>query len=166
MAIWQFTFYLVPRQSVEALHGADVIALEIYQPFDLSTIDDESSEPNYWAGHATRGHAEEIAKLLPPRRSWSEDALMFGEDSGDEIDVWNNEIRVRLDLRNFNEHLAIGITNLASAAALLLVCGGTGRVLAPEYSKLAREIANSRARKFVEDPRGTLEQIARNDDEG
>jgi hypothetical protein len=161
MAIWQFTFYLVPRQSLVAMHDGAVLTLRMWRPSDVAASDEEGEEPNYWVGSSPKAHADAITKLLPARQSWSPEGLMFGDDKADDVELWDEDFRVRLDLRNYNEQLAVGIVNLAASADLVLVCGQTGRVLPPEYPKLLREIQQSRAQRYVVDPIGTLKQIGR-----
>jgi hypothetical protein len=161
MAIWQFTFYLVPHETVEQLHGPNAITLAAFRGVDLETYDENAERPNYWAGRSPRSYAEAVEALLPPRKSWSPDALMFGDDEGDGIELWDDDIRIRLDIRQFNEPLAHAIVSLAAANDLKLVMNGTGRLIPPAYDKLTREIAQSRALRFVLDPGGTLDMIGR-----
>jgi hypothetical protein len=86
---------------------------------------------------------------------------MFGDERGDGIELWDDDVRVRLDIRQFNEPLARAIVSLANANDLKLVMAQTGRLIPPLYDKLAREIAQSQALRFVIDPVGTLQKIAR-----
>jgi len=161
MAIWQLTFHLVPREAVEQLHGPTAIALAAFRPVDLETYDENAESPNYWAGRSPHSYAKAVEALLPPRKSWSPDALMFGDEEGDGIELWDDGVRVRLDMRQFNEPFARAIVNLAAANDLKLVMARTGRLILPSYDALAREIAQSLALRFVLDPGGTLELIGR-----
>lgn len=161
MAIWQFTFYLVPRDSVERLHGSAVLILEAFAPIEFEEWTEGKEHPNYWVGRSPISYAAQIEGLLPARKSWSQDALMFGDEDGDDIDLWEDDIRVRLDLRNFNHHLAQGVVHLAADEGLMLVMGQTGRLIPPNYEKLIREIGQSRSARFVMDPVETLRMIGR-----
>lgn len=161
MAIWQFTFYWVPRDAVEKLHGRDVIALAAFAPVDPETWNENTETQNYWAERAPRSYGTAIEVLLPPRESWSANALMFGDEDGDDVQIWDDDIKIRLDLRRFNEPLARAVVQLAAREDLKLVMGETGRLISAEYDKLVREIANSRSAKFVQDPAGTLKMIGR-----
>jgi hypothetical protein len=87
--------------------------------------------------------------------------LRFGDEDGDSIELWDDDVRIRLDIRQFNEALARAIVSLAAANDLRLVMARTGRLMPPSYDKLAREIAQSRALRFVLDPGGTFEMIGR-----
>jgi hypothetical protein len=87
MAIWQFTFYLVPSETVEQLHGPNAIMLAAFGGVDLETYDENAEWPNYWAGRSPRSYAEAVGALLPSRKSWSPNALMFGDDEGDGVEL-------------------------------------------------------------------------------
>lgn len=86
---------------------------------------------------------------------------MFGDEQGDGIELWDDEFCVRLNMRQFNETLAREVVHLAANADLKLIMGETGRLVSPEYAKLAKEISQSRALKFALDPVATLRMIAR-----
>jgi hypothetical protein len=159
MAIWQFTFYWVPRDAVERLLGPDTIALAAFSPVDPEMRDAHAETSNYWAGRSPHSYATDVGALLPPRKSWSQDALMFGDDEGDDVVLWNDDVRIRLDIRAFNEPLARALVSLAARDDLMLAMGQTGRLIWPRYDKLAKEIANSRALNFAKDPVGTLRMI-------
>ncbi|MES1201006.1 MAG: hypothetical protein ABUS57_06110 [Pseudomonadota bacterium] len=161
MAIWQFTFYWVPRDAVEKLHGADALVLASFAPVDIETWDENAETPNYWLGRNPKSYGPAIEALLPSRKSWSADALMFGDEEGDGVELWDDDVRLRLDIRQFNEPLARALVSLAARDDLKLAMGQTGRLIPPTYDKLAREISNSLALKFALDPVGTLRMIGR-----
>jgi hypothetical protein len=161
MAIWQVTFHLVPSAAIEKLDGASAIVIWAFSPVDFDASDGSAELPNYWEGQSPKSHADAIAALLPSRASWSAEALMFGNEDGDGIELWDDDFRVRLDIRQFNESLARRVIKLAADTDLKLVMGETGRLVSPEYAKLAKEISQSRALKFALDPVGTLRMIGR-----
>ncbi len=162
MAIWQFTFYWVPRDAVEKLHGPDAIALASFAPVDPKTWDENAEEPNYWVGRSPQSYAPAIEALhLHPRKSWSPDALMFGDEDGDGVELWDDHARIRLDIREFDEALARALVSIAARDDLKLAMGETGRLIPATWDKLSREIANSRALKFARDPIATLKMIGR-----
>lgn len=164
MAIWQFTFYPAPRTAIERIDGVSALTIAAFKPVDLETFDENAEWPNYWEGSSPKSYADDVGALLPARQSWSSDGLMFGDDKADDIELWDDDFRVRLDIRRYNETVARGVVMLASRADLMLVMGETGRIIAPDYGKLSREISHSRALKFAVDPVATLRQIAREHD--
>jgi hypothetical protein len=73
MAIWQFTFHLVPRETVEQLHGPAAITLAAFRGVDLETDDENAEWPNYWAGRSPRSYAEAVkagtaSEVMEPER--------------------------------------------------------------------------------------------------
>jgi hypothetical protein len=161
MAIWQVTFYLVTRAAIEKLDGTSALVIGAFRPAGFDPYDENAELPNYWEGQSSKSHEDSVATLLPPRTSWSADALMFGDEQGDGIESWDDDFRVRLDIRQFNEPLARAVVSLAANADLKLVLGETGRLVSPEYPKLAKEISQSRALKFALDPVGKLRMVGR-----
>lgn len=161
MAIWQFTFHLVPRAAIENIDGTAALVIGAFKPADFGAYDENAEFKNYWEGGSPQSHTKVVATWLPPRASWSADALMFGDEQGNGIELWDDDFRVRLDIRQFNEPLARAMVQLAADADLMLVMGETGRLIPPEYARLSKEISHSRALKFAVDPVGTLKMIAR-----
>lgn len=164
MAIWQFKFDLLPRDAVERFHAPDTLILSAFQPIDPATwaAGDETAEyPAYWENRSPQAYASEIGAMLPPRQSWSDDALMFGTDNADEIELWTDDFHVKLNMLKFEPSLTSAIVQLAARDDLVLVLGETGRLIVPTYDNLARQISQSRAVKFVGDPVATLEMIGR-----
>lgn len=162
MAIWQFTFHLLPREAAEQFHGPTAIVLGALRPSGLDA-NEALDPPNYWAGRSSYFYANAVESLLPPRKSWSTSALMFGDEQGDGVELWDDDVRVRLDIRQFNASLAQAIVRLAIADDLKLAMTETGHLMPPSYTMLRREIVRSRSYRFVRDPIGTLELIARED---
>ena len=164
MAVWQFTFHYVERVTVEELYGPDAIVLDAFRSVDLETFDVDAETPSYWTERSPHSYADAIKSLLPPRKSWSDDALMFGEEDGDSVELWDDDVRIRLDIRQYNEPLVRQLLEIAVAHDLKLAMSGTGRLIAPNYGKLIREIKNSRSMKFILDPEGLFEIIAKESD--
>ena len=106
LAIWQFTFHLIPGEAVEQFHGPTAL-----RPIEIETNNENAESPNYWAGRSPRSYAKAVEPLLPARNSWSADALMFGDEEGDGIELWDDDVRVR----SVNECLARAIVSMAAA---------------------------------------------------
>lgn len=83
---------------------------------------------------------------------------MFGDEQGDCIELWDDGINVRLDVRHFNDPLTRALVNLASVHELNFVLP-QGRSIPPLYDELIREIAQSRAIMCVLNPEETLGEI-------
>lgn len=100
MAIWQFTFYPVPRAAIERIDGVTALTIAAFKPVNLETYDENAEWPNYWEGRSPKSYADDVGALLPARESWSPDGLMFGDDKADDIDLWDDDFRVRLEIRH------------------------------------------------------------------
>ena len=85
MAIWQFTFHLIPGEAVEQFHGPTAL-----RPIDIEANNENAELPNYWAGRSPRSYAKAVEPMLTARNSWSADALMFGDEEGDGIELWDD----------------------------------------------------------------------------
>ena len=163
MAIWQFTFHLFPRQAVQQIEGVTALVLGAIRQCGLDAGEESVDPPNYWAGHSTHAHAGAIEALITPRKSWASEALMFGDEQGDGIELWDDDLRVRLDIRQFNASLARAIVRFAAVNDFQLAMAESHHLLPPSYTMLLREIVQSRAYKYVRDPVATLELMARED---
>jgi hypothetical protein len=69
MAIWPFTFDLIPCEAVKRLHGPTAVALAAFRPVDLETYDEIAESPNYWGHRSPRSYAEAVKAVLTPPRS-------------------------------------------------------------------------------------------------
>src|SRR5262245_34333359 len=65
MAIWQVTFYLVPRAAIEKLDGTSALVIGAFRPVDFDSYDENAEHPNCWEGHspkvARRRHSGVVA---------------------------------------------------------------------------------------------------------
>ena len=86
---------------------------------------------------------------------------MFGDEEGDDLELWDDDIQVRLHVGHFNNELARRVVNFAAREGLMLVMGQTGRLIPPVFEKLMKELSQSRAAKFVSAPVDTLLMIGR-----
>lgn len=95
---------------------------------------------------------EAIMRLLPPAKSWSPEARMFGEAEGDRIEVWNDDINCAFDLRTFSKDLLVAIVQVAARAQCKLVLHGTGEVIEPDLQVVLNKILASDAYSFCAGP--------------
>ena len=155
MAVWQFAFALAPREGVKRVHGS------VPKHIPDHTVDfgnspeeiDLDQEPNYWEPIDPRTFAAEIKTILPPTKSWSPDALMFGDDKVHDIDLWQDDVRVRFDLRAIELPLIQNVTSFARKHDLLVIVLESGKILEPEVNMLVDHIKGSQAARFVTRPK-------------
>lgn len=168
MAVWQFKFYLVPVKGIVKVHGKVVPRLSEYAPFNPESSFEEiearaAQAPNYWeqAG-VSPASMEGLTTMLPPIRSWSEEAKMFGdgEDGGAKIEIWKDDIQCKLDLRVFSEELLVAIVDEAADAECMLVLQETGEVIEPDLPLVLDKILESNAYAFCTGPTEFLRKLA------
>lgn len=115
MAVWQFKLSLVPTQGIIAEHGSLVATLPEYgsTPGRESLQGIEEVEfVNYWQKAGLSPAAlHKLTQLLPPMPSWAPEARMFGDEEGDRIEVWEDDINCMIDLRTFSKDLLEAIVD-------------------------------------------------------
>jgi len=156
MAVWQFKFSLIPTSGIIGVHGRLVRALPEYaaaRPGGPVDGGEDAQFVNYWEKAAMKpASLQPIMQLLPPTKSWSPDAKMFGDSEGDQIEVWDDDINCALDLRTFSKELLTAIVQLASSAQCKLVLHGTGEVVEPDLQAVLDKILASDAYSFCASP--------------
>jgi hypothetical protein len=152
MAAWQFDLYLVPSSVIERTLGQSIERLSSEQ-FEAIA---------WWAGEqkSPAAVAEKISSILPQRKSWAVDMLIWGDEDGNCVlllyhDASVVEVRVRIDVRRLDWIFVDLMANLAK----YLDC----KVITEEYEvvvatpeAIAKESLNSRARRFIVDPKAFL----------
>lgn len=94
MAIWQYQFYMVPEEELDSyFRNEDLISYE-----DLSEIE-------WWKYRQLDITSfDTFISLLPKKKSWSKDIIIFGDDDSSCIEILLEknrivEISIRVDLR-------------------------------------------------------------------
>ncbi len=156
MAVWQYDVALVPRAGVIRHHGMIPSELPGYRAIWHPEPESERESPDYWAeGERPEALAEEIGAILPPCRSWSDHALMFGDEEGHKLELWKGEsVTFRFDLRKPDLVLLRAVVAFAQAHDLLWVSDTFGRPTSPEFQEVIRDIQASDAYRFCKDPVG------------
>ncbi len=154
MAIWQYDFCLVPRQSVVARFGKIPDTLQ----------DDELSSENWWAGHAPDEVAPYFDALLSRGTALGEDMDFWGIHDGNRIDVYRKgadieEVFVRVDLRYEFRRFFDAIIDLADSQEWVIVAVENSKVLLPRPADVYADMRSSPAARFVVDPRGFFRDL-------
>jgi len=147
MATWQFDLYFVPRDASLPLRtdeGYDV------QPLVTST--------------ALEAHSfltKHFGQPWPMLEGW----LVFGEESGSRFDLVSNEdgsseLKARIDARGNSESFCNIACELAQLLHCLLFIVESSLPLEPNPAKLISALNNSRASKFVSNPREFLRGVS------
>ena len=157
MALWQFSFHLVPRTVL--LHSFGVVPCQI--------TGDEFASLTSWTQVNREELEGRIGQILPinPDQSFIQMRLWgtFEENRIELIDDDNGacaEIYGRFDLRELKQELVIGVLGFAQAYDALLLTSDLN-VIEPRLDCVVQAIMESRAFAFVSDPRGFIEDFAR-----
>jgi hypothetical protein len=156
MAVWQFTIYLVPNAAVApdgSLPGVTVAD----GMFDL---------PPMTFAFAGDQLERLIQAILPPAKSWHADLRVFGDDERHDINIWYEDgrvcdVRIRIDLRNATAALVQQVAALGKDLECSFFEVSSKQVVPADEAALIDSIRHSRPARFVADPRGFLESLAR-----
>lgn len=154
MAIWQFRLDLIPTSAIRMKFGTVPVAI----PQELAEDFDWWSEAQPPAGFETR-----LDDILPRANSWSDEMLIWGDERGDTAFVCfdsSRKVRVewigfRVDVRRLSPGFVRDICKLANEMGCVLMSARYHLMAADEQRVLAA-IGRSTARKYLEDPVGTL----------
>ena len=94
MAIWQYQIFVLPKEEIDSYFS------------NLLFINEEAlNEVNWWKyRQLTTEYFENFKSILPLKKSWSDDIVLFGDENSNCIELLTNkgkivEIMVRIDLR-------------------------------------------------------------------
>jgi hypothetical protein len=161
VAVWQYDVALVPRAGVIRLHGQIPDELPGFRAVWNPEEELERESPTYWAeGEGPEALADEIGASLHPCPSWSDHALMFGDEKGHKLELWKGEsVIFRFDLRKPDMELLRAVVRFAQAHDLLWVSDTFGRPTLPELQPIIRDIQASDAYRFCSDPLAYFESL-------
>lgn len=157
MSIWQFSLFLIPKESIKKRFRETPSKLTM----------DVAEDTPWWSGHQpSTGFEEAISQILPAAPSWSESIRIWGIERSNSILVVYlteekrevEEVEIRIDVStlstNFVARVCKWATNLDCVARTK-----TYEIVRPEYFAVEQAIASSRASRFIEDPEGTLQSL-------
>lgn len=158
MAIWQFVVELIPREWAdrdgnfpETLHDSNGY-------HDMSAA---------WKNKQPATNlAELVSKVLPRAESWSDSLRIWGDQSGNDIQVGydgdNVEfVMARIDTREDTSPMCAKIVDLALALDCSLFFPAARSVTAADMAVFRMAVQNSKAARFSAAPREFIEQLNR-----
>lgn len=154
MATWQFDLHALPSGAVARIYPST--------PLMIPRADMDSQV--WWKGVATPVNLRtDLAKLLPPLKSWNSNLEQWGHEDGNRVDVmWDSgaiaDVFVRVDVRNLSHVFLVKLLELARKNDWLLRTQDE-RVFRPSLTRLLSAIHKSDAFRFVEDPRAFLDAL-------
>lgn len=155
MAVYQFQFVLLPMKGISRVHSDKVDFLDEFAArVPDAHIDLDAELPNYWEGFDKNPLQQVIESFLPQCKSWSEEALMYGDSKNDLIEIWHDTVDVSLDARSLNKALLLAIIDVAQAQNYKIVLKDGGKVISPNLEEVVAGLNSSSAMKFLRDPAG------------
>jgi hypothetical protein len=157
MAIWQFRLILLP----------EAVLLDKYEVLPLTIPRDLAEDFDWWSNiQPLLGFERQIDLILPQMESWSKEMRMWGRKHGDDAYVIYEgedhkrveEICFRVDARSIDRDLVRKLCILARQLECVLITAEF-EILAPDESMVEATIIHSTAKRFVDDPVSTLQNL-------
>jgi len=151
MALWQFKTCFVPRDFIG----------------ERKSLTEQEYEDGVWHGtlQPPADFQVRLSALLPPRKSWADELLQWGEQDGDLIEVWMeggmvDDIGARFDCRNLNARFIRQIFDLSHEWGFRLVYQRHLSVMPDVWEDFAKLVCDSPNLKFMQDPAQWLPKLA------
>ncbi len=117
MALWQYTFHLLPKQGVEILNPNLI----------FNQIDGDFDDEPYWKISTTnKGFFLPIAQILPKGNSWSKNIQIYGSDDSNCLEVFFEgdyvlSVSLRIDFTSNYESLLVEIIEFLLFNSLVIL---------------------------------------------
>lgn len=142
MALWQFDFYIVPRERcviVEDLGNEDILS---WKQNDISSIEID---------------------FLEKQTSWTKDIVQYGKADETCIqflyeDEVLEEISCRLDLRSLSKKILKEILDYVEKIGGMIFY--EGKIYAPKLDEIIELMKSSKANKFCQNPMNFFEELS------
>lgn len=144
MAVWQFTFDLIPA----AYASAGQLSEE-----ELNTVKPDLS------GDQIATLFDVLDGMLPRAASWNENLHIWGQSKADDVQIWLREGVVEVQFRlNALEPSAALVDRFSALAAQFdgVFADRDGHVIAPTPEALGEAFRHSRAARFAQGPEAFL----------
>lgn len=154
MAIWQFSFVIVPEEKIANIMGNNM---------DYSIIE-HIEELMIWKGYSIKDSSlVEISKVLASTRSWSDNIKQYGASDESCLELYYEEdvlieISVRLDLRSLTKNILEGISSFIEANKGIILTRN-GDLIRPVIDDILKVIKTTDAYRFVKEPGEFIKNI-------
>ena len=147
MAIWQYTFLILPKESIE------VLSTDYHFEKSKEGFDDEA----YWKLNSIhRDFFYALQKFLPKEKSWSNEIDLYGNQESNCLEVLFDKegnvvsVSFRLDFRNSYEKLLSQILEFCCLNGLIILDEDLNIVFG-HYEQVQKTIEDSpQARRYHE----------------
>ena len=159
MAVWQFKFSFVPTASIRGDDGTLMDRLEEYSVSDRENFDVDQEFEARWDLDYLKSLTTPIRELIGPvSKHWS-GGLLFGDEEGDCIELFDDLFCVRISARSVNLPFIEKLIRFGKERELSVVIDGSGKVIECELYPLLEEFVASGANAFCANPAETLKKI-------
>ena len=158
MALWQVKFVFLPHQTVG---DVDIVPKDLFNRSPMGNFTLPS------------GYALRISRLLPPKKAWSDNMELWGDDKSDDFTIWREAgrimwISVRIDVHKLDNDLLSGVLTLADEWGCVLVEARYRTVCRMTVQEFRAFIAGHPHTLAMKDPKTWLpilaEEVRRGDD--
>ena len=118
-------------------------------------LKEDFESPAWWCG-VPEPNPDEIEKILPSLKSWSEDVKIWGSDRGNRLTFYYEggalqSVEFRIDLRQEYPVVQEFIQSMISLAKknAWCFCNEEGVILMPDYASIAEDLNLSDAQHFM-----------------
>lgn len=161
MAIWQYKFFILPKRAINKIHGEIPEFIEQFMSIDKVDSNFENVKIiDYWEKESVPVSLFNlISSILNESESWDEDSRLFGDEDGDYIQVWDDDIVVSIDCRNIQINYVNTILTFCKENNFFIVEKGSGEVMSPDTEYFFKKLTSSQSFNYCVDPISTLENI-------
>ncbi|WP_028762910.1 hypothetical protein [Shewanella colwelliana] len=157
MATWQFSVVLIPTSWVKG---------NSYNSSLLYDEDGYDAEIAWKDRQPESGFKSFLDDILSPSESWDDDLLIWGNEKGNDIQVWfeNDEIdgiHIRLDLNQNLNDIIDKIVNAAQSLSCSFFFPEFKSIVDANEFEIKKAIRESNAAKFVLNPQGFLNGLSK-----
>lgn len=138
MALWQYTFEIVPKKNV------------LKQGVPIKIDEKYYNETNFWNNEYESNFFKEFDKILPRGKSWSKNIILFGKEDSNVLEVVLEdkkdkkviEVILRIDFRTNYAHLLNEILQFCLSNGFILLDEDLN-IMSFDSSKIINIIENS-----------------------
>lgn len=163
MAIWNFTFSLLPRKSTLDEAGNLFKHLKEYDArlMDWDTFDIDDEDKNYWLDSDVSSISDSFKGLFPTLKPWSKTMTLYGKEGGTRVEVEPDSIFIKFDAREPDYTLLQEILHVANQYDCVLAIDENGSVVEPDFETVLGYFHSSKAYRFCENSEEVLDEIGK-----
>ena len=154
MAIWQFSFVMVPEEKIANILGSNI----------EGSMTKHNEELMSWKGYCIKeGSLVEISKVLAPTKSWADNIKQYGVIDESCLELYYEEdevieISVRLDLRSLSKDILEAIVSFIKVNKGM-ISTKNGNLIKPTVDDILSVIKTTDAYRFVKEPEEFVRSI-------